>query len=213
MEDPPAGEQMPEPAEAGFGPGEGPKPEVGADWDESEEEIFILEEADILEEEELEIDSFATAEATTVGEGIEWGGREEISAAAPEEDVFAGTEPAVGAVEGLEEEFSLGEEGPEWGIAEPEAVEEEPPVFEEEAVPSEPVSPPVTAPATAEGAEGLVQSLSEEELARVVEKVAGTVIERLASTILEKIAWEVVPDLAESMIRDELRSLKAETER
>jgi hypothetical protein len=50
--------------------------------------------------------------------------------------------------------------------------------------------------------------LTEEELARIVEKVAGSVIERLAGSLLEKVVWEVVPDLAESMIREELRRIK-----
>lgn len=64
----------------------------------------------------------------------------------------------------------------------------------------------------AEAVEERVRCLSEADLARIVERVAGTVIERLAGTILEKIAWEIVPDLAESLIKDELRQIKAEAE-
>ncbi len=52
-----------------------------------------------------------------------------------------------------------------------------------------------------------VQALSEEDLGRIVERVAGTVIERLAGSILEKIAWEVVPDLAEGLIKEEIRKI------
>jgi hypothetical protein len=52
-----------------------------------------------------------------------------------------------------------------------------------------------------------VQGISEEDLTRIVEKVAAGVVERLADTILERIAWEVVPDLAEAMIRDEIRRI------
>lgn len=70
------------------------------------------------------------------------------------------------------------------------------------------VAPAVAANGVEEGA----RSLSEAELERIVERVARTVIERLAGTILEKIAWEVVPDLAESLIKEELRQIKAEAE-
>lgn len=70
------------------------------------------------------------------------------------------------------------------------------------------VAPAVAANVVEEG----VRSLSEAELERIVERVARTVIERLAGTILEKIAWEVVPDLAESLIKEELRQIKAEAE-
>ncbi len=49
---------------------------------------------------------------------------------------------------------------------------------------------------------------TEEDIARIVEKVAGAVIERLAPSLLEKVIWEVVPDLTEAMIRDEIRTIK-----
>lgn len=55
-----------------------------------------------------------------------------------------------------------------------------------------------------------IQSLSEADLEKIVERVAGTVIERLAGAVLEKIAWEVVPDLAESMIKEEIFKIKEE---
>ena len=213
MEEPAAGEQASGPAIAAEGEAfdweETPEPEAVAAWEEAEEEIFTLEEADILEEEELGIDAFATAEAASVEEGLEWGEGEETPApAAAPEDIFGEPEPAIAEGQTAEEEFSLSEEGPEWGFAEPGLEEEEFPAAEEEPAPPEPPLRP--APAASESLTAQVQGLSEEELARVVEKVAGTVIERLAAAVLEKIAWEVVPDLAESMIRDELRRLKEE---
>ncbi|MFA5517514.1 MAG: response regulator [Desulfuromonadales bacterium] len=71
--------------------------------------------------------------------------------------------------------------------------------------PAKPVAPPALPAASVEAQ---VSALSEEDIARIVEKVAGTVIERLAPAILEKIIWEVVPDLAEAMIREEIRLIK-----
>jgi hypothetical protein len=208
MEEPPAGEQAAEPAVSTKGDEfdweELAEPESAASWEEPEEEILILEEADILEEEELGIDSFITAETASVA--LKWEESEETLAAGRDEL----PEPVMAAGQAAEEEFSLSEEGPEWGIAEPDLEEEEPLALEEEGVPAEPVFRPAPASASPESVAAQVQGLSDEELARVVEKVAGTVIERLASTILEKIAWEVIPDLAESMIRDELRRLKGE---
>jgi hypothetical protein len=50
--------------------------------------------------------------------------------------------------------------------------------------------------------------LSDAELERIVERVAGSVIERLAAPVMEKVVWEVVPDLAESMIREEMEKIK-----
>ena len=214
MEEPPSGEQAAASAVAADGDEfdweEVSEPESAASWEEPEEEILILEEADILEEEDLGIDSFITAETASVEGALKWEESEETLAAGPDEDIFAAPEPAMAAGQADEEEFSLSEEGPEWGFAEPDLEEEEPFAVEEEGVPAEPVSRPAPAPASPESVAAQVQGLSDEDLARVVEKVAGTVIERLASTILEKIAWEVVPDLAESMIRDELRRLKGE---
>ncbi len=188
----------------------------GAAWEEFEEEILPLDEDDILEAEDLE--------------PVE---DEEFSYPAPPEDRFdsdlaasssaaeeflAEDEPGVAETQEpvFEEEFSLLEEGPEWGLT------EEPPVetFElekekpQEAPPAEPaVAPaspePATSSAAAEMVEAQVHRLSEEELSRVVEGVAGAVIEKLAGSILEKIAWEVVPDLAENLIREEIRKIKA----
>ncbi len=68
---------------------------------------------------------------------------------------------------------------------------------------------PPPAPVTKEAVVERVQGLSEQELAAIVEQVAGKVIERLASAMLEKIAWEVVPDLAESLIKEEISRITA----
>ena len=151
------------------------------------------------------------------------------------EDEFAfsledGSEEASDEEE-IEEEFAVeglqGEEESPW-IA-PELPQQEPqtapPVAAEEAPAPEPVArferiEPVqqaeqTEPAQTveqvqptEQIETQVAALSEEELTRIVEKVAGSVIERLAGTLLEKIAWEVVPDLSERLIKEEIRKIR-----
>lgn len=54
--------------------------------------------------------------------------------------------------------------------------------------------------------------LSDEELERIVERVAANVIERIATPIMEKVVWEVVPDLAESMIREEMNQIKQQAD-
>jgi len=109
------------------------------------------------------------------------------------------------------------EEEPLWDVVEPameELIEVEPEPEAEIAVApptvAEPVAPIVpTAPTlSAAAAEAQVQGLSEADLTRIVERVAGEVIEKLAGTILERMAWEVVPDLAESLIREEIRKIR-----
>jgi CheY-like chemotaxis protein len=72
---------------------------------------------------------------------------------------------------------------------------------------------PAVAPAGVPvSAEQLGVYLKEEDIAALVEKVAGSVIERLAESILARIAWEVVPDLAEHLIKDEIRRIKEEVQ-
>jgi CheY-like chemotaxis protein len=61
-------------------------------------------------------------------------------------------------------------------------------------------SQPASAPATAAGVESQVAAMSEGDLEKLIERVAGAV--------LEKIAWEVVPDLAENLIKDEIRKIR-----
>jgi hypothetical protein len=94
-------------------------------------------------------------------------------------------------------------------VEEPVSIAEEPGGVMEDAIPvyDAPVPEMPTAAVTPDAVEERVQGLSEEDLTRIVEKVAAGVIERLADTILERIAWEVVPDLAESMIREEIRRI------
>ncbi len=94
-----------------------------------------------------------------------------------------------------------------WDAAEESLEDELPesaPVQGEEAVAPAPTRP------VSEG-EGVV-ALSEEEIARIVEKVASEVVGRLAQTVLERIAWEVVPDLAEVMIKEEIRKIREEVQ-
>ena len=102
----------------------------------------------------------------------------------------------------------------------PVEVEEPAPVVEvEEDFPASPENPVAEAPVaeissvgvSSEEVEQRVAGISEEDLTRIVEKVAASVVERLAGTILERIAWEVVPDLAESMIREEIRHITAKS--
>ncbi|MCA1797437.1 MAG: response regulator [Geobacteraceae bacterium] len=62
--------------------------------------------------------------------------------------------------------------------------------------------------ATPSRVEARAAYLSDEELERIVERVAGSVIERLATPLMEKVVWEVVPDLAESMIREEMQKIR-----
>jgi hypothetical protein len=56
--------------------------------------------------------------------------------------------------------------------------------------------------------EAQIAALSEADLERIIEKIAGAVIERLAGSVLERVAWDVVPDLAESLIKDEIQKIK-----
>jgi CheY-like chemotaxis protein len=227
MEETPSGEKLPEepfaPAvkEETFVIGEEvPVAEAPTSlWGEPEEEILLLDEADILEEEELEAAAGPEPEEALALEEDVWGWEEEAetAGAAQAEDIFGEPGPVGETLPPAEEDFSFLEEGPEWGAAEePEPGEEEPfaPVGEETFAAS-PIAAPeaVSAPPAPAAVEAQVRGLSEEELAQVVEKVAGAVIERLAGTVLEKIAWEVVPDLAESMIKEELRRLKGEAEK
>lgn len=170
-----------------------------AEWGEQAEEILPLDEIDILEEEALG----TTAEIAAEDEFIF--GEEEP--ATPETSIEFGEEPA------FDEAFSLTEEGPEWGIAEGPLIGIEPstPAAEEVFItPAEAAmeQQKTVAPIAAVGVEERVRSLSEDELAKIVERVAGSVIERLAGSLLEKIAWEVVPDLAENLVREEIRKIR-----
>ena len=68
--------------------------------------------------------------------------------------------------------------------------------------PVQPTAPPVqtAAPVAPASVEAQVAAMSEGDLQKVIERVAGA--------MLERIAWEVVPDLAENLIKDEIRKIK-----
>ena len=93
--------------------------------------------------------------------------------------------------------------------AEPVAVQPIAPPVPPAAPPVQPVAPPVqpaappaqtAAPVTPANVESQIASMSETDLTKVIERVAGA--------MLERIAWEVVPDLAENLIKDEIRKIK-----
>jgi DUF1680 family protein len=67
------------------------------------------------------------------------------------------------------------------------------------AAPVQPVAPPVQ-PAAPVNVDAQVAAMSDSDLEKVIERVAGAVLER--------IAWEVVPDLAENLIKDEIRKIR-----
>jgi CheY-like chemotaxis protein len=191
--------------------------EEDAAWEEADEEILPLDEDDILEAEDLEpleeVEEFSypAPSENRIDSDLE-------APSSVEEELPVEEEPEVGEEQEPvhEEDFSLVEEGPEWGLSEETSVEVFEPAEEEEEeeAAAEPAVPPVAPEsgvpkAAAETVEAQVHRLSDEELSRVAESVAGAVIEKLAGSILEKIAWEVVPDLAENLIREEIRKIKA----
>jgi CheY-like chemotaxis protein len=84
----------------------------------------------------------------------------------------------------------------------PPVIEVAPPVSAAPAAPTFAVEPPpVAAPAPVAPSVAAAVSLDEEQLKALLSKVSRDVIER--------IVWEVVPDLAESIIKEEIRKLKA----
>jgi len=202
-------------------PPSGAGDEVEAAWEEAGDDIFDLADEDIIDEADL-LEDFAETEPGSV-EPVE-----EIAAAA------GGNEPAA-QIAG-EAEFVVEEEPAE---EEPLELQEEPFFTEAEAfdevsldagwetldaqeeAPAEvaaALEPPAGAPEPSElqaptAGEDLgvsqAPALDEQEVSRIVEKIATQVVERLAGTLLERIAWEVVPDLAESLIKDEIRRIKA----
>jgi DNA-binding response OmpR family regulator len=191
-----------------------------------DDDILPLEDLDILEEEDLDFlekedlveDAAAPAEEPfffaeeeetfAAGASAASGVRDDLSAFA---EAAEPAEPAIA----FEDEFALTEEGPEWGIAEEPGFVIEPakPAAEEllftpAGATLEPAA--VAAPMAVAAVEERVRALSEDELAQIVERVAGAVIERLAGSVLERIAWEVVPDLAENLVKEEIRKIRQE---
>jgi len=209
------------------------------DWGDLEEEILPLDESDILDAEELtdqENEEFIFAVEEAVEQAAEEPQAEEefifeeepLEQAADVleiEDPFADEPDTAMAAASEEWEFPAEEmteaavpaeaDSDDWAFDLAEEPEPEPtaPAAVAVAVPEVPKTPaaaPAPEPAPA-GVEERVASLSEADLEKIVEKVAGAVVERLAGSILEKVAWEVVPDLAEALIRDEIRKIKGKT--
>ena len=184
---------------------------AAADEPEETEDILELDEADIVEEDfaegapeeapplAAEEEPFAFAESASV---------EEPPAEAEEPSPFDEEEESasfgvVGSLSAEESTVPVGEEVPDFTEADADefAARAETPAAPAPQIPDEAAAPPVAG-------ESRGAALSEEETARIVERVANEVVERLAGTIIEKIAWEVVPDLAESIIRDEIRKIR-----
>lgn len=181
-------------------------------------EDLVLGDEPTLADEELELLDEASSAEEPVPAAVE----EPIALEDAFDDLLLGDLPPVAAPpveETLDEPDSLlvdsqMEEEPLWDVVEP-AMEElveletEPEVAVAAVTPavSEPLAP-IAPPLSAATAEAQVQGLSEADLTRIVERVAGEVIEKLAGTILERLAWEVVPDLAESLIREEIRKIR-----
>ena len=182
-------------------------------------EDLVLGDLPTLADAELEL----LDDAPKAAETLPAAGEEPIALEDAFDDLLLGDLPPVTApaAEIPEEPASLlvdsqMEEEPLWDVVEP-AMEE---FVELEAEPeteteiaaatpavSEPLAPIAPSLSTA-AAEAQVQGLSEADLTRIVERVAGEVIEKLAGAILERLAWEVVPDLAESLIREEIRKIR-----
>ena len=152
---------------------------------QDDEDILVLDEADIIEEVEppAQVEPYAADLAA-----------ESAPAFAPETDSSYLDEVITVPVEETEHVRSAFEE-PDLSPAEVQAFAPDEPRFAGE---------PSAQPAAAAAA----PSLSEEQMTAVLERVAAEVVNRLAGTILERIAWEVVPDLAESLIKDEIRKIK-----
>jgi len=88
-------------------------------------------------------------------------------------------------------------------VVPPTPVEPPAPVFTAAAEPPPVVTPPAAAPQPAAPAAAAAGQLDEGQLRELLSRVSREVIER--------IVWEVVPDLAETIIKEEIRKLKAGT--
>ncbi|ALC15908.1 putative histidine kinase [Desulfuromonas soudanensis] len=177
-------------------------PAPAAEWDE-EDEVLALGDNDILEVEDLE-----TTDTDFIFD---------------EEEELLGTPAALGGApvseqkvtRAAEEEFVFGDEEPEWGGAADFGAEAAPEVVTPpRPAPAPPVAsvPPAASVPPEAAVERQVREMSEEELSRIIERIAGTVIKRLAESILQQVAWEVVPDLAENLIKDELRRIRSDVQ-
>ncbi|MBE9536247.1 MAG: response regulator [Proteobacteria bacterium] len=176
---------------------------------ELEEEIEELEPLELEEKEasleeveelgEMMLDESAAEDALeAVDEFDDFGIEEE--AVAEETSVSVEPEPQVveEALEELEEEEGIEMEE---SFAEPAAIVEEEPVIEPIQAPlPEAAEVPAPEPSSAEAA-SVLSSIPVDKLEAIISKVA--------KEIIEKIAWEVVPELAETMIKEEIKKLKA----
>lgn len=158
---------------------------------DDDEDILVLDEADIIEDEQPVQDELEEQQAPSAA--AQFFAPPEAPAVVEPDSAFmaADSSPDFAPVE-EPESFSADVSAP---APEPEQSWSAPEESVSSAVATQ--SPAPTAP-----------SMSEEQMAAVVERVATEVVNRLAGTILEKIAWEVVPDLAESLIKDEIRKIK-----
>lgn len=147
-----------------------------------DEDILVLDEADIIEEEEPS-PQFEPSAADVAAQGAPAFALE-VEAPLDEEVPVPVEEP--------EQDWSAVEE-PELSPAEVQSSAPDESRFAGETG----AQPSTAAPV-----------MSQEQMTAVVERVAAQVVNRLAGSILEKIAWEVVPDLAESLIKDEIRKIK-----
>jgi len=197
-----------------------PAGEVWDDEVEEVDEIFDLEDEDIIDEADLLEDFSAPGEAPAAAADAQ----EDVFSADDEELLELDREPAPAGkaapaavtpawleeyeIPADDEESEMELDTPDFGAALDMTFEEP-----ETAVPVEPVAavqpPPAAAVRQPQPAVPSSVTLDEAEVERIVARVAEEVIERLAGTLLEKIAWEVVPDLAEGMIKDEIRRIKA----
>ncbi len=170
-------------------------------WQDTEDEIFDLDDVDVIDEEELlsEPEPVSVA-APAAGPQPEATVEPEVAGETAEPEVaesdfdWAGvdleaSEPAFEVPEAAETAASAAAEAAA-PVAQPEEVRAEQPAAPEQQVAQQ------------------VAALDEAAIEAIVEKVAGRVIEQLAGSVLERIAWEVVPDLAESYIREELRKIR-----
>ena len=196
--------------------------------DEASVEAPAAEDDFVFVPDEAEVELAAAEDLPPLSEDI-FAFEDDLAAGEPEPEAVTETAPeaaVIGEAPVAEEgDFVFSTEEPEF-VAEDSVVDEN--VQEDDTLSPEsemPVAEPFAEPQVATesfaasvaelpaaAVEERARELSEAELERIVERVAGTVIERLAGTILEKIAWEIVPDLAESLIKEELRQIKAEAE-
>lgn len=200
--------------------------EAFAEEDELADAFAPVAEEELLTpepEEEPAVEEIVPAEAAAVEEEPF---SEEFGISFDDEEPAVEEEAVAEEALEFEEDFSFSDEEPEWDTAagesselleppvpaEPEVAAPELEAFESPAAEIAPsplaAEPPAAAALSSTEVEERVQSLSEADLEKIVERLAGSVVEKLAGTILERIAWEVVPDLAESLIRDEIRKIK-----